>query len=153
MSTKSPIHGAPIRIEGDASSDVSLDAATKWLDAITQLTVVDRNLSAPPDDPDPGARYIVNAGPATGLWSGHDDELAWYDLDHGWMFAAPEVGWLAWIEDEAVLVRFDGGSSWVVIGEQAAHQPNSTASTVTELKDDFNTLLGNLRTAGLMASS
>lgn len=33
---------------------------------------------------------------------------------------------------------------------QAANQANSTASTISDLKTDFNTLLLKLKTAGLM---
>lgn len=35
---------------------------------------------------------------------------------------------------------------------QAANVPDSTATTVAGLKEDFNTLLATLKTAGLMAA-
>ena len=63
-----------------------------------------------------------------------------------------------------------GGGRWVVSGSReiagegelildgkaiapAAHQADSTASTIAELKTDFNALLAKLQAAGLMAGS
>ena len=63
-----------------------------------------------------------------------------------------------------------GGGRWVVNGSleiagegelilggkavaQAAHQADSTATTIAELKTDFNALLAKLQAAGLMAGS
>lgn len=37
-------------------------------------------------------------------------------------------------------------------GSKAAAQDDSTATTIAELKDDFNALLADLRTAGIIAS-
>ena len=37
-------------------------------------------------------------------------------------------------------------------GPQAANQADSTATTVAGIVSDFNTLLGTLKTAGLMAA-
>ena len=63
-----------------------------------------------------------------------------------------------------------GGGRWVVSGSleiagegelslggkavaPAAHQADSTATTIAELKTDFNALLAKLQAAGLMAGS
>ena len=63
-----------------------------------------------------------------------------------------------------------GGGRWVVNGSleiagegelilggkavaPAAHQVDSTATTIAELKTDFNALLAKLQAAGLMAGS
>ena len=63
-----------------------------------------------------------------------------------------------------------GGGRWVVSGSleiagegelilggkavaPAAHQVDSTATTIAELKTDFNALLAKLQAAGLMAGS
>jgi len=81
-----------------------------------QLPVLDKDLSAPPVSPDEGDRYIV--GPtATGDWSGHENDIAWFDgVD--WQFDTPVIGWVAMVEDES-----DGksykftGSVWDSSGE------------------------------------
>ena len=47
------------------------------------------------------------------------------------------------------LVIDEGGS---IEGLQAENQADSTATTVANLKDDFNSLLAKLKAAGLMAA-
>ena len=54
------------------------------------------------------------------------------------------------------LALFDETGAAVAIPEAvtpAAAQADSTATTIAELKTDFNALLAKLRTAGLLASS
>lgn len=65
------------------------------------LSVKDRNLTAPPGTPTAGDTYIV-AATATGAWAGKEANVAIWD-GAAWVFGAPRVGWLAYIEDEAVL--------------------------------------------------
>ena len=50
-----------------------------------------------------------------------------------------------------------GGEGQLILGGQpiapAAHQADSTATTIADLKTDFNGLLAKLQAAGLMAGS
>ena len=50
-----------------------------------------------------------------------------------------------------------GGEGQLILGGQpiapAAHQADSTATTIADLKTDFNALLAKLKAAGLMAGS
>ena len=50
-----------------------------------------------------------------------------------------------------------GGEGQLILGGQpiapAAHQADSTATTIADLKTDFNALLAILQAAGLMAGS
>lgn len=65
------------------------------------LTVLDRDVTEPPNSPTPGDTYIV--GPlSTGIWSGHDGEITVWD-GSAWVFGVPGVGWMAYIQDEEVL--------------------------------------------------
>lgn len=48
---------------------------------------------------------------------------------------------------------FPGGNSNNTGFTPAAYQADSEATTVAGLKDNFNTLLASLRTAGLMAAA
>ena len=57
-------------------------------------------MSAPPDSPAEGARYIVSASP-TGAWSGHSDDIAAYQ-DGAWAFYEPVEG-LAVMESQHLL--------------------------------------------------
>lgn len=91
-----------------AQKEVTHNEALNRLDALVQLAVLDRDLTAPPADPAEGDRYIVATG-ATDAWGGHDGEVAaWYG---GWIFLAPRPGWRAWVADEAVMLLY-GGAGW-----------------------------------------
>jgi hypothetical protein len=100
----------PYIMAAQAQKHVTHNEAIRALDAIVQIGVADRDLSAPPVSPADGARYIV-AGGATGDWSGHAGEVAAWQ-DGAWMFYGPLEGWLAWVADENALVVWDG-AAWV----------------------------------------
>lgn len=76
------------------------------MDAIVQLSVADKDLSAPPGSPSEGARYIITSSP-TGSWSGHAAHIAAYQ-NGAWAFHVPLEGWLAWVADEDAIYAFDG---------------------------------------------
>jgi hypothetical protein len=80
------------------------------LDGLVQLSVLDRDLSAPPGSSSDGDRYIVVAG-ATGDWAGWDLNVALW-TDGAWLRLPPRTGWRAWVEDEGLLVVYDG-ADWV----------------------------------------
>ena len=86
------------------------------LDALVHLSVIDKDLTVAPGEPDAGARYIVGAG-ASGAWAGHDGHIAAYQ-DGAWMFFEPLEGWRAWVVDEGLLYAFEGGA-WASILQNA----------------------------------
>lgn len=98
----------PLVAEAQAQKHVTVNEALRRLDALVQLAVADRDLSAPPGAPAEGARYIVAAGP-TGAWAGHAGDVAAY-LDGAWEFLAPARGWIAFVADEALLVHWTGAA-------------------------------------------
>ncbi len=110
----------PYIMAAQAQKHVTHNEAIRRLDALVQITVVDRHLSAPPLTPVDGARYII-ATSATGAWTGHSGEIAAFQ-DGAWMISAPREGWNAWIADEDVAVVFDG-STWIT-----AYDPPGTAT-------------------------
>ena len=71
------------------------------------LSVLDRDLTAPPGSPVTGDCYIP-AATATGDWASHEDEVAIYD-GAAWVFYAPRIGWVGYIEDEEKLTAFKAG--------------------------------------------
>jgi hypothetical protein len=81
------------------------------LDALVQLAVLDKDLSAPPGSPAEGDCYIVGASP-TGAWAGQANNIAAFQ-DAAWAFYVPSEGWLAWVADEDALYAFSG-TSWIV---------------------------------------
>jgi len=87
-----------------------MDANLKLLDAVVGLSVIDRNLITPPGTPTTGDRYIP-AATATGLWLGHEDDIAIWN-GAAWVFYTPNEGWLCYIQDEAVLSVFKSATGW-----------------------------------------
>ncbi|MDZ4134127.1 MAG: DUF2793 domain-containing protein, partial [Paracoccaceae bacterium] len=83
------------------------------LDGLVQLSVIDRDLAAPPTSPADGDRYIVGSG-ATDLWAGWDLNVALW-TDGAWLRLPPRVGWLVWIADEAAFAVWNGGA-WEPVG-------------------------------------
>ncbi len=118
-----------------AQKHVTHNEAIRALDAIVQLSVLDKDLATPPASPADGDRYIVASG-ATGAWAGKDGQIAAFQ-DGAWMVYAPREGWLAWVADEDKLYAYDG-SSWSD-ATNAAHQNvpflgiNATADATNRL--------------------
>jgi len=86
--------------------DTSVQDGIRSLSALTQARPLDKDLTAPPASPADGDLYIVGAS-ATGAWSGHDDDLTiWDSAAAAWVFYPPQVGWQAWVADEALPYRY-----------------------------------------------
>jgi hypothetical protein len=94
-----------------AQKHVTVNDALRRIDSVVQLTVEDRNRSAPPSGPQEGDRHIVAASP-TGGWVGHPFEVAAYQ-DGAWVFFTPKEGWIAYNLSENALLYFDG-ASWEI---------------------------------------
>jgi hypothetical protein len=88
-----PNLGLPYILAAQSQKHVTHNEALRALDAVVQLSVLDRDLAAPPGWPTNGARYIVAASP-TGAWSGHAGDIAAYQ-DGAWAFYDPGEGFIA----------------------------------------------------------
>ena len=114
-----------------------------------QLSVLDRDLTAPPGSPADGDRYIVGSG-ATGGWSGWDLNVALW-TDGAWLRLPPRTGWRAWIEDEGVLLVYDG-STWVTTTPTALQSLallglGTTADAANPFSAKLNAALWTAKTA------
>jgi len=72
-----------------------------------QQSVKDR-CTSPPGSYSEGDRFLID-GTGTGDWSGHDNEIAYYDS--GWKFITPTEGFHLWVDDEDTVYIFNG-TSW-----------------------------------------
>ena len=124
----------PYILAAQAQKHVTHNEALRKLDALVQISVVDRDLSSPPSNPGDGSRYIVAAAP-TGAWAGAAGRLAAWQ-DGAWAIYQPRNGWLAWIEDEGITVAWNG-TAWVSTGGSVNPAPlvgvNATADTTNRL--------------------
>ena len=104
----------PYILASQAQKHVTHNEALRMLDAMVQLSVLDRTRTVPPASPVDGDRHIVASG-ATGLWAGWDLNVAFW-VDGVWMRLVPRPGWLAWIAAEQAFVVWNG-SAWDLVGE------------------------------------
>lgn len=137
----------PYIIAAQAQKHVTHNEALRALDALVQIGVQDRDLTAPPASPADGARYIVGASPS-GVWTGKAGQIAAFQ-DNAWMFYPPRAGWLAFVADEPQLVVWDGAGWTPVSGGGGApamsHILNASphgATTRFELAEQELTLAG-----------
>jgi hypothetical protein len=100
----------PYILAAQAQKHVTHNEALRKLDALVQISIVDRDLSMPPATPAEGARYIVAASPA-GEWAGRAGRIAAWQ-DGAWTIYEPRKGWLVWIEDEGTIAAWNG-AEWV----------------------------------------
>lgn len=96
---------------------VTVNEALVDLDTLTQTNIVDRDLSTPPGSPSEGATYIVGSS-GTGAWASQDNNIATY-YDSAWRFYTPKTGWLVYVVDEGVHLKYNG-TAWVAAFSLAA---------------------------------
>jgi Protein of unknown function (DUF2793) len=132
--SNTPNLSLPYLAAGQAQKHVTLNESLRMLDAIVQLAVASRGVTAPPATPANGQSHIVPSG-ATGLWSGQAGRIAAFQ-DGGWIFYPPVEGWTAWVRDEDKLYAFDG-AGWIVASGAIQNQPfvgvNAMADTTNRL--------------------
>jgi hypothetical protein len=88
----------------------------RGLDQLVQATVKDKDLATPPGSPANGDAYIV-AGSPTGAWAGQAGKIAAWTTDiavPAWEFYTPKDGFIVWVDDEALVYRYDGGA-WAIL--------------------------------------
>jgi len=113
MSDTSTHLGLPYLLAAQSQKHVTHNEALRLLDAMVQLSVLDRTRTTPPASPADGDRHLVASG-AAGLWAGWDLNVAFW-VDGVWMRLVPRPGWLVWIAAEQVFLVWDG-SAWDPVG-------------------------------------
>lgn len=128
----------PYIASAQAQKHVTHNEAIRSLDALVQVAVVDRDLTAPPLSPAEGERYIVASG-ATGAWATHDAKLAAWQ-DGAWAFYSPREGWIVWVSDEGLLVCWNATAWTEVTGATASLLQNASFVGINATADTTNRL-------------
>ncbi len=126
--------GLPYIMPAQAQKHVTHNEALCALDAIVQLSVISRSLSAPPENASDGERFIVGSS-ASGAWDGKEDHIAVYDMD-GWVFLSPQPGWRVWDIETRVLLIWTEQSWRAVAGDHSSsltHGINADADVQNRL--------------------
>ncbi len=109
--TTTPILGLTELVEEQAGNATLVNEAVRRLEIVGLLTVIDRDLTAPPGSESDGDVYIP-AATASGDWTGDEDTIQLYQ-NGAYVTVTPAEGWLAWIVDEGILLRYDATDGWV----------------------------------------
>jgi len=102
----------PLIAPEQAQKHITHNEAITALDALVQLVVEARDLTAPPAEPVAGQSFIIGAA-ASGAWTGRDGELASW-TGAGWRYATPAEGWRLWDRASAGIFVFQGGK-WTAL--------------------------------------
>ncbi len=138
--------GLPYLLAAQAQKHVTHNEALRLLDAMVQLSVLDRTRTAPPASPADGNRHLVASG-ATGLWAGWDLNVAFW-VDGAWIRLVPRTGWLVWVADEGLFLVWTG-TAWEVVGE-----PRDVSDAVFSLVNDADpTKKATFSLAGISAGT
>jgi spore maturation protein SpmB len=127
----------PYIAASQAQKHVTHNEALRILDALVMLAVKDRDLSAPPGSPADGDRYLVKPA-GTGGFAARNNQIAHY-RDGGWVFHAPQAGWLCYVEDEDALIVFDG-AAWISLLQNV---PRLGVGTTADDTNPFSAKLNN----------
>ena len=150
---------------GQAQKEMTHNEALARLDIMVQPVVQAIAPASVPASPTFGQCWIVGVG-ASGAWAGRDGAIAAWTAG-GWRFVTPFEGMTAWsITDSMQVTR--RGTDWI-IGEVNAQQvrinnvrvitvrqpaiatPVGGAMVDSESRDAISSILGVLRTHGLIA--
>jgi hypothetical protein len=138
--------GLPYLLAAQAQKHVTHNEALRLLDAMVQLSVLDRSRTTPPASPADGNRHLVASG-ATGLWAGWDLNIAFW-VDGAWIRLVPRTGWLVWVAAEGLFLVWTG-SAWEVVGE-----PRDVSDAVFSLVNDADpTKKATFSLAGISAGT
>lgn len=98
------VHGPMSSVTGTGPNvrRIPVEETFPWQRPVTSIT------ATPAVGPSKGDRYVVG-GSATGVWAGHDDDIAWFD-GLNWQFDTPTDGWFVYNRGDNLLYLFDGAA-------------------------------------------
>lgn len=125
--------GLPFLEAAQAQKHVTVNEALRRLDALLHLSVASRDLAAPPEEAEEGARYIVGAE-AEDAWAGQEGKVAAL-IDGAWTFFAPRAGWQAFDEATGAMLVHDG-TGWFAAGGSGLTGASGAATALTLIEGE-----------------
>ncbi|WP_052003583.1 DUF2793 domain-containing protein [Microvirga sp. BSC39] len=142
--SSTPHLALPLIAAAQAQKHVTHNEALASLDALVQLAVKERHRTAPPAAPEEGDRFLVGAN-TTGAFARHEGQIALFDLGI-WRFFTPRPGWRAYVENEDLVVVFDG-TEWNTFGAVPDEIHNLQRLGLGTSADGLNRLSAKLNAA------
>jgi hypothetical protein len=120
-----------------AQKHVSVNETFRRLDALVQLRVLSRAVSAEPSAPAEGDAYILPDGRSGAAWSGFSGKSIAVFQDGAWVAIAPSEGYLAYVSSESGFCRYAAGN-WAALASGSAESAptfgvNTTADATSRL--------------------
>lgn len=127
--TETSQFGLTLMQASQAQKHVTVNEALGRLDAVAQMRVGSISVTVPPVSPPDGEAYAVPGG-GVNEWDDQDGKVAIYS-NGGWVFMAPLLGWVAWVDDLGQRTVFDG-EGWRAEAAAVASGGAATLQRVTE---------------------
>lgn len=134
--SNSPNLFMPLWSEGQEGADIVHNEALLIIDILLQGRIKDRDLTSDPASPAEGDAYIV-ASVASGLWTGQEDNIAYF-FGGIWNFITPKEGWRLFVIDELVDIKFTSGA-WTTSGTGAQVKLIGEVSAAGAIVTSFST--------------
>lgn len=106
----SPRLSLPFILPQQAQKHVTVNEAVRRLDALVQLSVASRTVTAQPGTPAEGASYVLPSGKTGAAWGSMATGAIAAFQDGAWTEIAPKEGFGAWVEDTNTIVFYDGAA-------------------------------------------
>lgn len=154
----------PLLTPGQSQKEAFHNEALAGLDALVHPCVESIGETAPPDEPESGAAWIVGAD-ADGAWAGKGDSLAGWTAG-GWRFFRPAPGMMVWNKVTERLAHWSG-SAWIedgwpaaalvidgqkVVGQRQPDVPSPSGGTTIDIeaRAAIDALIETLKSHGLI---
>lgn len=131
----------PFLAQGQAQKHVTVNESLLRLDALVQCAAESKGTIAEPGGPSDGQIYILPAGKTGTNWGAMANDALAYFRDGAWDEITPREGFLVYVKDTDVFVRFDG-AQWVVDYETGTFTPTLTFATPGNLSVAYTTQSG-----------
>lgn len=137
-----PHLGLNLLEQAQAQKEITVNTALMRIDALLNTAASSLGETSPPSSPTEGEVHIVGNS-ATGDWSGHDHEIAYFEQI--WRFIIPNEGAMLWVSDEDKHYVFDG-SGWIELETASSGGGGGGSYTNEEAQDAVGGILTDTAT-------
>jgi hypothetical protein len=117
--TTSPRLGYTELTAGQAVPETTVNEIDRYLEAFANGCHFKSRASNPaePGSPADGDCYLLTGTPTGTHWAGHGGKIALY-INTAWVFITAKEGFIAWVDDEDVVIAYNG-ATWASLGSAA----------------------------------
>ena len=121
---------------GQSGANVLYNESMNRIDSLV-LNIINARLDTPPGSPAEGETYVIGTSP-TGVWIGHDNEIATYFS--GWLYTTPLEGVTVYNQGTNLLNIFNG-STWdlvsaiTILTDSSGGSANDTIAVITDVNN------------------